>query len=54
MDQDDKLGCFGCHATDATEGRVLMLGKMTPGVQCERCHGTAEKHASGLVTGSPG
>jgi len=28
--------CFNCHATGA--------GKITAGVQCERCHGSAEAH----------
>ena len=51
MTLDDKLLCFGCHATNATEGRQATLGRMTPGVQCERCHGPAEKHLASATRG---
>jgi Zn finger protein HypA/HybF involved in hydrogenase expression len=51
MELDEKLKCFGCHATNATEGQQLTLEVMTPGVQCERCHGAAEKHIQGLMKG---
>jgi hypothetical protein len=46
MSRDDKLRCFGCHATNATLGRQLTLDKMTPGVQCGRCHESIETHLS--------
>jgi Cytochrome c554 and c-prime len=36
--------CFGCHATNATEGTKVKLAGLIPGVQCERCHGPAEEH----------
>ncbi|MGD0695624.1 MAG: multiheme c-type cytochrome [Terriglobia bacterium] len=52
MDHEDKLQCFGCHATNATEGRQVTLDKMVPGVQCERCHGPAEKHLADMTTGN--
>ncbi|HEX4769505.1 MAG TPA: multiheme c-type cytochrome [Bryobacteraceae bacterium] len=43
--------CFGCHSTNgAAEGKVT-LDHMTPGVQCERCHGSAEDHLAGLQKG---
>ena len=51
MDLDEKLKCFGCHATHATEGSRLTLDVMTPGVQCERCHGVAEKHVEWATKG---
>jgi len=51
MSREDNLQCFGCHATNATQGRQLTLDKMTPGVQCERCHGSAEKHLAGMTRG---
>jgi len=50
MSHDDKLRCFGCHATKATLGRQLTLGKMTPGVQCGRCHEGAETHLVEALT----
>ena len=54
MGKDDKLRCFGCHATDATSGRDLTLDTMTPGVQCERCHGPAKDHVEAAKAGNPG
>lgn len=51
MDRDEKLRCFGCHATNATQGLRLTVAEMTAGVQCERCHGPAENHLLGIKTG---
>jgi len=48
---EEKLKCFFCHATDATEGRQLTLEVMKPGVQCEHCHGPTEKHVQWATTG---
>ena len=45
--------CFGCHATDAFEGSQLTLTKLAAGVQCERCHGSAENHVKGIRAGNP-
>jgi Cytochrome c7 and related cytochrome c len=52
MNRDDKLRCFGCHATTATLGRQLTLDKMTPGVQCGRCHESVETHLSAMLLDS--
>jgi Cytochrome c554 and c-prime len=49
MSHDDKLKCFGCHATNATAGRQVTLEKMTPGVQCGHCHHDAEAHLATVV-----
>lgn len=51
MDDDEKLKCFNCHATNATQGRQLTLEVMRPGVQCEHCHGPAEKHVQWATKG---
>jgi hypothetical protein len=48
MDAEDKAGCFGCHATNATRGKQLTLDNMTAGIQCERCHGPTASHLEGL------
>lgn len=48
MSLEDKLQCFGCHATSATAGQQLTLDRVIPGVQCERCHGPAEKHLASV------
>ena len=52
MGRDDKLRCFGCHATNATLGRQLTLDKMTPGVQCGRCHESTEGHLAATLLNS--
>lgn len=52
MDQDEKVACFGCHATNATRAKELTLDNMTPGVQCERCHGPSENHLAGIKAGN--
>ena len=51
MGLDDKLQCFGCHATNATAGRQPTLDTLTPGVQCERCHGPSREHLAGMAVG---
>lgn len=51
MGRDEKARCFGCHATDATQGTSLTLGQLIPGVQCERCHGPTANHLAGIKTG---
>ena len=52
MSHDDKLRCFGCHATNAVEGNRLTLDQMTPGVHCEHCHEATEAHVAGLARNS--
>jgi Zn finger protein HypA/HybF involved in hydrogenase expression len=44
MDNADSTGCFDCHTTNATSGKQLTLDRMTPGIQCERCHGSTDNH----------
>jgi hypothetical protein len=44
ISHDEKLLCFGCHATNARQGKQLTLEKMTPGVQCGRCHDSVDTH----------
>ncbi len=44
LSPDEKLRCFGCHATNATEGKQLGLDKLRPGVQCSHCHEGIEAH----------
>jgi Cytochrome c554 and c-prime len=52
ISQDEKLRCFGCHATDAVSGKQLTLDKMTPGVQCGNCHEATEAHVAAMAQGS--
>jgi hypothetical protein len=53
MSRKDDLECFGCHATNATEHWKLTLDKMTPGVQCDHCHGPSDKHLAWATRGGP-
>jgi hypothetical protein len=53
LSRDEKLRCFGCHATGATLGRQLTLDTMIPGVRCGHCHESIETHLDAtLVNGS--
>ena len=52
MSHDDKLRCFGCHATDAASGRRLTLDKMTPGVRCSHCHEATVAHGAAMAPNS--
>ncbi|MGD0628015.1 MAG: multiheme c-type cytochrome [Terracidiphilus sp.] len=36
--------CFNCHATHAVDGVKLTLDKLTPGLDCERCHVGSQQH----------
>ena len=47
MTREDKLSCFGCHATDAVSGRQITLEKLKPGVQCNHCHHDARNAPGG-------
>ena len=44
MAPDEKMRCFSCHSTNARQGAKLALDSLTPGVQCERCHGDTTGH----------
>jgi len=52
MTPDDKLLCFGCHATNAKKGRELTLDKLLPGVQCVHCHEAADTHLAAMLLDS--
>ena len=49
MSLDDKLLCFGCHATNAKQGRELTLDTLLPGVQCVHCHESADTHLAAML-----
>jgi Cytochrome c554 and c-prime len=51
MSDEDKVQCFRCHATDAVDHKKLTLSALIPGVQCERCHGSAENHVKSVKVG---
>jgi hypothetical protein len=43
--------CFDCHATHAVAKREPTLPSMVEGVQCERCHGDADRHPAAITSG---
>lgn len=51
MSSDESLRCFGCHATDAVDQKRLTLAALSPGVQCERCHGPTANHLRSVKIG---
>ena len=40
----ESRSCFNCHATGVVPGEKLALEKLTPGLECERCHAGAGQH----------
>ncbi len=40
----ESRSCFNCHATGVAPGEKLVLEKLTPGLDCERCHAGAQQH----------
>lgn len=52
MTGEDKLLCFGCHATKARQGKELTLDKLLPGVQCVHCHESADTHLAAMLLDS--
>ncbi len=51
MSVKDSVDCFQCHATNAIRANRVETDHMQPGVQCERCHGPAEKHLAAFKSG---
>ena len=49
MTLEDKLSCFGCHATNARSANQLTLDKMSPGVQCAHCHKDTDTHLAAML-----
>jgi Cytochrome c554 and c-prime len=43
--------CFGCHATGASVAGHLDTAHLTPGVQCESCHGPGAQHVTAMKSG---
>ena len=45
--------CFNCHATGALPGGALNTEKLTPGIQCARCHEKTDAHLAGFASANP-
>ena len=54
LSDTEALRCFNCHATGVRSGfNGPDLSRMTPGVQCERCHGSGARHVQAAQRGDP-
>ncbi len=51
MSSKDAVECFGCHASGAVHDRKLDVQSLVPGVHCDTCHGSADRHVRALKTG---
>jgi hypothetical protein len=40
----ESRSCFNCHATGVVQGEKMVPEKLTPGLDCERCHAGARQH----------
>lgn len=51
QDAQDARECFACHTTGGVRANKLHLETLTPGIQCENCHGAAAEHVASLQKG---
>ena len=51
MSEDEERLCFGCHSTGAVSGNTMQIGRLTPGVTCEGCHGPGGRHVAAAQAG---
>ncbi|MGA8028562.1 MAG: multiheme c-type cytochrome [Bryobacteraceae bacterium] len=53
MPPREGIECFNCHSTNSITANKVDVAALTPGVQCERCHGPTETHLAAFKTGNP-
>jgi hypothetical protein len=51
LDADEARRCFGCHTTASNVGGHFDASHLTPGVQCESCHGPGANHVAAMKAG---
>ena len=51
MGPRDESDCFGCHSTGGVSGGRFHVESMAPGVGCDSCHGSGEKHVAAVRAG---
>ncbi|MFN0112756.1 MAG: cytochrome c3 family protein [Blastocatellia bacterium] len=54
MSVDEEKNCFFCHTTGANVAQRVQFEKTTPGIGCETCHGSGEKHVAAMKAGEKG
>ncbi len=45
-------GCFNCHSTGSIQELNLKLDELTPGILCDKCHGSSAAHLEAGRTGN--
>jgi hypothetical protein len=51
LDGGEAQRCFGCHTTASNVGGHFDTSHLTPGVQCESCHGPGAAHVAAIKAG---
>jgi hypothetical protein len=51
LDANESRRCFGCHTTASTTTEKFDASHLTPGVQCESCHGPGAAHVAAMKAG---
>jgi hypothetical protein len=51
LDASEARRCFGCHTTASTTAEKFDASHLTPGVQCESCHGPGAAHVAAMKSG---
>jgi Cytochrome c554 and c-prime len=51
LDAGEARRCFGCHTTASNVGGHFDTSHLTPGVQCESCHGPGANHVAAMKAG---
>ena len=51
LDADEARRCFGCHTTASNVAGHFDTSHLTPGVQCESCHGPGANHVAAMKAG---
>ena len=51
LDASEARRCFGCHTTASSIGNKFDASHLTPGVQCESCHGPGAAHVAAMKAG---
>jgi hypothetical protein len=51
LDAGEARRCFGCHTTASTIAGHFDTSHLTPGVQCESCHGPGASHVAAMKSG---
>jgi hypothetical protein len=51
LDASEARRCFGCHTTASSTSNKFDASHLTPGVQCESCHGPGAAHVAAMKSG---